>query len=67
MGTGAGRCRCVGGEVENQGAVKVTLAMVIANMPLRRDAPSWSQGVEDRQGVGHAGIASSNEAGPEWV
>eukprot|EP00974_Lingulodinium_polyedra_P002484 232899-Lingulodinium_polyedra.AAC.1 len=41
--------------------------MVIVNIPLRRDAPSWSQGVEDRHGVGRAGIASSNEAGPEWV
>eukprot|EP00974_Lingulodinium_polyedra_P027057 2610330-Lingulodinium_polyedra.AAC.1 len=41
--------------------------MVCANIPLRRDAPSRSQGVEDRQGVGHAIIASNNGAGTEWV
>eukprot|EP00974_Lingulodinium_polyedra_P029822 2872552-Lingulodinium_polyedra.AAC.1 len=66
MGTGAGRCRCFGTAVEIQGAVEVPLAMVIANIPLRRGAPSWSQDVEDHLGVGHAGIASSSGAGPEW-
>ena len=45
MGTSAGRCRGIVGEVEDQ-AVAIPLALAVANVHLRRDAPCWSEFVE---------------------
>ena len=62
--TSAGGCKHDGREDEDQ-ANGVPLAMVGANIPLHRDAPSWSEDVEHCRGLELGAIAGGNPAGPE--